>query len=399
MSATSSEPRRPGRRTRATGRRRRGSGGITPVAEGVWRVDVEVGRDPSTGARRRVSRRVRGTKEDAELALAQLRVADAQGRVRPHTARPNTVQAALDTYLADVDRGDIVLAKRTIVTSRSARNTMTDVVLSDGRRFGDVSLDRLGWEEIEDLYRCMAHNGAGVPWVRRCATVLANALERARKHGVIDRNPARDADRPKQVRSKPHSPSERELRSVMVDVVDADPELGDALYVMAGTGVRMGEVLGLQWAEVDVEIAEMHVAWSVSDGGPGVGVFRKETKKSDWRDVPLTNAVVAALRRQRARLVERYGVEPAPDHYVFPGRGIDRPHRPDSFGDRFAAARGSSDVTFLHVRHYVATKMLDAGEDYRTVADLLGNSEVTLRLHYDGRTNVGKRRAVMALEM
>jgi len=33
--------------------------------------------------------------------------------------------------------------------------------------------------------------------------------------------------------------------------------------------------------------------------------------------------------------------------------------------------------------------MLDAGESYRTVTDILGNSESTLRLHYDGRTDVG----------
>ncbi len=42
--------------------------------------------------------------------------------------------------------------------------------------------------------------------------------------------------------------------------------------------------------------------------------------------------------------------------------------------------------------------MLDAGEDYRTVADILGNSETTLRLHYDGRTNVDKRRAIASVE-
>jgi hypothetical protein len=35
--------------------------------------------------------------------------------------------------------------------------------------------------------------------------------------------------------------------------------------------------------------------------------------------------------------------------------------------------------------------MLDAGESYRTVADVLGNSENTLRLHYDARTDVDKR--------
>jgi integrase len=75
------------------------------------------------------------------------------------------------------------------------------------------------------------------------------------------------------------------------------------------------------------------------------------------------------------------------------------PHRTDTFGDRWARARGNSSTTFLHLRHYVATAMLDAGEEYRTVADILGNSETTLRLHYDGRTNVDKKRAVSALEM
>jgi len=42
--------------------------------------------------------------------------------------------------------------------------------------------------------------------------------------------------------------------------------------------------------------------------------------------------------------------------------------------------------------------MLDAGESYRTVTDILGNSESTLRLHYDGRTDVGQRKAIAALE-
>jgi hypothetical protein len=40
--------------------------------------------------------------------------------------------------------------------------------------------------------------------------------------------------------------------------------------------------------------------------------------------------------------------------------------------------------------------MLDAGESYRTVADVLGDSEATLRLHYDGRTGIEKRKAIVA---
>ncbi|HVA44717.1 MAG TPA: hypothetical protein VNF50_14640 [Acidimicrobiales bacterium] len=56
-------------------------------------------------------------------------------------------------------------------------------------------------------------------------------------------------------------------------------------------------------------------------------------------------------------------------------------------------------MTLEQLRHFAATRMLDAGESYRTVADILGNSESTLRLHYDGRTDVGRRRAIAALEM
>ena len=66
---------------------------------------------------------------------------------------------------------------------------------------------------------------------------------------------------------------------------------------------------------------------------------------------------------------------------------------------QWTRATGDSHVTLLQLRHYVAAAMLDAGESYRTVADILGNSENTLRLHYDGRTDVGKRRALDALDL
>ena len=95
-----------------------------------------------------------------------------------------------------------------------------------------------------------------------------------------------------------------------------------------------------------------------------------------------------------------FGRAPGPETYVFgvSADGVD-PLRPDGLSHRWAAARGESPLTLLDLRHYVATTMLDAGESYRTVADILGNSEATLRLHYDGRTGIEKRKAVAALEL
>lgn len=131
-----------------------------------------------------------------------------------------------------------------------------------------------------------------------------------------------------------------------------------------------------------------------------MGVVRKPTKRSEWRDVPLTSGAVEALRRQTARRRDVNGVEPPGSEYVFPS-GLDGslPMRPDALSNRWAAARGASELKLQHLRHFAATAMLDAGESYRTVADILGNSESTLRLHYEGRTDVGKRKAIAALEL
>ena len=128
-------------------------------------------------------------------------------------------------------------------------------------------------------------------------------------------------------------------------------------------------------------------------------MVRKPTKTSDWRDVPLTKAAQAALDRQTERRTALTG-PPSRNEFILPG-GIDgtQPMRPDALSQRWAVVRGSSTVTLQHLRHLTATRMLDAGESYRTVADILGNSESTLRLHYDGRTDVGKRQRIAALEL
>jgi integrase len=379
----------------------RRSGGVRKVREGVWRVDVEVRRDPITGHRRRISRQIRGTREDAEVALARLRVADHEKRLPTIGTSARSVRAALDLYVATIDSGRIEMAPRGLVTVRSAVNTMSSIALPDGREFGRIRLNKLTWMDIEQLYATMRASGRSSAWTRRCATVVTQAFELARKRGLLESNPARDATRPRTSRSKPYAPRNDELRALVEIVTARDPELGDATVVLASTGMRKGELLALRWADVDLDSAQVHVAAAVTDGGPRVGVVRKETKRSDWRDVPLTDSAVAALRRQHARRSSLLkDVLPSPEAFVFAG-SVDGTvlHRPDTFSDRWAAARGSAPVTLQHLRHYSATAMLDAGESFRTVADILGNSENTLRLHYDGRVDTGKRRAIAALEL
>ncbi len=67
--------------------------------------------------------------------------------------------------------GTIELAPRSLLTSRSAANTMCATVLLDGRTFGATQLHKPTWREIEEMYGAMRTKGAtswGCVVVRRC---------------------------------------------------------------------------------------------------------------------------------------------------------------------------------------------------------------------------------------
>ena len=365
----------------------------------MWRVDIEIEPDPLTHRRRRVSKTVYGSRDDAEVVLARFRVAAHDKRLPPAGTSARSVAGVLQIYVTAVESGVIEQSPRTVVTIRSSARTIASSMLTDGRTFGHLRLSTLAWQDIEDLYRSLRSRGLGTSWIRRCATVLTQSLELARKRGLIDGNPAKDAARPRTVRIKPHAPSADELRRAIAISRQTDAEIGDAVALLATTGMRKGELLALRWCDVDLVRGELNVSAGVVDGGPGIGLVRKPTKRSDWRDIPLTRSGIAVLEQQLERQRAR-GQGDGRTSYVFSSAADGaQPLRPDTFTSRWGAARGSSEITLQHVRHYAATTMLDAGESYRTVAHILGNSESTLRLHYDGRTDVGTRRAIAALEL
>ncbi len=49
--------------------------------------------------------------------------------------------------------------------------------------------------------------------------------------------------------------------------------------------------------DVDSKAQEMHVAFAIADGAPGVGFVRKPTKESDWRGVPLIDSMRQSFER------------------------------------------------------------------------------------------------------
>ena len=143
------------------------------------------------------------------------------------------------------------------------------------------------------------------------------------------------------------------------------------------TGLRIGELLGLTWEDVDLENGIITVNKTVyrgkDDAGRGCLVVDRPKTKASNRLIPLPDYVIRMLEEDLRRSGSRF---------VVPGKGGERmPVR--TYQHLFRRLTERADVPrkgFHALRHTFATRAVESGMDIRTLADIMGhqNASVTL---------------------
>lgn len=148
--------------------------------------------------------------------------------------------------------------------------------------------------------------------------------------------------------------------------------------------MRRGEVLGLRWADVDLDAGRLAVRHTIGRVGGKVMAGEPKTAKSK-RSIALDPATVAVLRRHRiAQLEERleWGGLHQDRDLVF-AREDGAPVHPEAIGRALrgiAKAAGVRPVRTHDLRHGWATAALEAGVHPKVVSDRLGHSKVSVTL-------------------
>jgi integrase len=160
----------------------------------------------------------------------------------------------------------------------------------------------------------------------------------------------------------------------------------EELYVVAlMTGLRQGELLGLHWADVDLDQRRIVVRRQLQRL-KGIGLVEREPKTAgSRRTVALPAPAVDALRRWRVRQKEEKllaGPTWQATPYVFTST-VGGPIEPTNVSHRFHATlkkRGLPLIRFHDLRHTFATSAFSAGQHPKLVQEALGHSQVTLTL-------------------
>ena len=162
--------------------------------------------------------------------------------------------------------------------------------------------------------------------------------------------------------------------------------LASWLDVAAATGARRGEVCGLRWCDIDLNAKTVRIERSVS-ATKKEGVFIKTNRTDRFRLVSITDRAAQSLSAQLDTAHGRAAAEGRrfdPTGLVFINDPAPvRPWRPELVTRRWERLRrknGLHHVKIHGLRHFVATELLTAGIDVRTVADRLGHARTSATL-------------------
>jgi integrase len=185
---------------------------------------------------------------------------------------------------------------------------------------------------------------------------------------------------------KPPSPDE--VVKLFRLAQESDPDLATFIMLAASSGARRGELIALRWKDIDFDQKTLSIERGIVlvNGD----LIEQGTKTHESRRITLDAATLESLRQHHVRMMEAAALAGSMIHltaFVF-SETVDGslPWRPDSTTRAFRSLckkAGVEGVRLHDLRHYVATRLLTAGIDVRTVAGRLGhrNPSTTLNVY------------------
>jgi integrase len=344
-------------------------------AQGTWELSVAAGRDPDTGAYRRVIRTVKGlSKREAKAALAELEVAVAAGRVGADDPTLAELLERWMEHIAGLGRSDSTLYNYRKYIDREIVPAL-----------GSNRLSKLSPLDIDRFYTKLRKRGLSSSTIRQMHAILRASLNQAERWGLVHRNVAKLASAPSQEQREQLPPEPAMVRALLVAAREFDPLFGLYVRIAVAIGARRAEVCGLRWSDIDLDAGSLSVqrSYLAIPGAKG----DRPTKTRSARTVSLDPDTIAALEAgwsTAVRIAELVGMTEAERRqlYVFSTDPLGRnAWRPDVASAKWEVARsrvpGGESVRLHDLRHFQATLLLDAGVPVPTVAARLGHADGT----------------------
>ena len=228
--------------------------------------------------------------------------------------------------------------------------------------------------------------------IRHHYCTLANIFSYAMKQEFIIKNPMEKVDCPKLSKKKVDALNTDQAKTFFSLLDDCPMDFRCMLNLLITTGIRRGELMGLQWGDIDFDRCVISVSRNVTYT-PASGIV-VSTPKTDCglRQIPLMPTVADVLKEYRNTTGEWKRQD-----YIFPKGGNPTLARdPNSITrrvKRFMKLHDLPDMSPHDLRHTCATLLLSNGADIKSVSEILGHTDASTTLNFYVRSDLQQMKA------
>ena len=274
--------------------------------------------------------------------------------------------------------------------------------------FGNIKLNDLRTTHLQRHYKKLLDNGVTPTTIRQINTNLKTCLNEAERQGYIQKNWCKLVTLPKKEDNKEVKVLTKEEQQRFLEAIKGH-EL-ELLYIVAlGTGLRIGEILGLKWSDIDFKNNELHVnrnlqkvALYEDDKIIGYEVVESTPKtKNSLRTIPVPQNIIKKLKthkKEQNELILLLQEEYDNKNYVFCNK-LGKPiedKRPGRNLKTILTSIGIEPIKFHALRHTYATRLFEAGIPPKTVQHLMGHSDIETTMNI--YTHVMKEQKLEAID-
>lgn len=344
-----------------------------------WELKFDIG-DDQTGKRKTRYASFRGTKRDAELELAKLITAAANGeQVDPSKL---TLNEFLDRWEKDWCAGNV---------SPKTRERYAELLRIHVRpTLGALKIQKLRPVHLSGLYGTLQRDARLAPrTIGHVHRALHRALGHATAWDITQQNIAAKVVPPRVAHKEIAILTVAQVKVVLETARGKNQSWGRPIFHIAtlalASGMRRGELLALRWQDVDLDRAMITVARSLEQTKAGLR-FKEPKTAHGRRTIELPATAVTELRAHwRAQQEDRFALgagKSPPEALVF--SDLDgEPRLPNAITkewQRTAKAAGMASATLHSLRHTHASHLIANGLDILTISRRLGHGSPTITL-------------------
>ncbi len=335
-------------------------------------ISVDIGKD-HTGKRKQKFKGGFKTKKEAEKACAELITQiENEQYIEPSKIRLK------DFILEFMEEHE----KQTIrpTTYRTQINIIRKHIIPN---LGHYELQKLTSMIIQKFYNQKAKEGYSGSYIKHMHAILCKTLRTAHEWEVVNKNVTTLVRSPRIERKEVQTWTIDEAKRFLSVVQNRRLYIAYVLAIF--TGMRKGEILGLQWKDIDLETKRISVRRTLIKDDNGKLTFDDTKTFGSKRLISLSDFVVSSLKKRKAQLNEmksRLG-KGFQDFDLVVCNNVGTPLDLGDLNRDLNYVIEKYDfpkIKFHALRHTHATLLLLLGENPKVVAERLGHSSISITM-------------------